>query len=94
MNASCFEAAVHQRRILGRLIEPKTRVIRLRISHDPGMMLYTLQHEMAHAASNGWHGPKWQAEMKRLDALDALYFDDVVHGGEDLGPSDVSTPST
>jgi hypothetical protein len=30
-----------------------------------------LLHEMAHAATNEWHGPKWLAEMKRLQALGA-----------------------
>jgi hypothetical protein len=35
------------------------------------MLLRTLVHEMAHAATNDRHGPLWTAEMERLRALGA-----------------------
>jgi hypothetical protein len=37
----------------------------------PDMLLRTLVHEMAHAATNARHGPLWTAEMERLRALGA-----------------------
>jgi hypothetical protein len=37
----------------------------------PDMLMTTLLHEMAHAATNDRHGPLWRAEMERLRALGA-----------------------
>jgi hypothetical protein len=37
----------------------------------PDLLLRTLLHEMAHAATNDRHGPLWTAEMERLRVLGA-----------------------
>ena len=44
----------------------KRRLIMLRRWDDAPLMTGTLVHEMAHAATNDWHGPRWAAEMERL----------------------------
>jgi SprT-like family len=41
----------------------------------PDVLLNTLLHEMAHAATNDHHGPRWRADMRRLKALGALVED-------------------
>ena len=35
------------------------------------LLVTILLHEMAHAATNDHHGPRWRAEMQRLHALGA-----------------------
>ena len=42
------------------------RLIVIRRWDDECLMMGTLVHEMAHAASNDWHGPRWRAVMDRL----------------------------
>jgi hypothetical protein len=37
----------------------------------PDLFLGILLHEMAHAATNDYHGPAWRAEMHRIQALGA-----------------------
>jgi hypothetical protein len=61
--------APHLRHAVGKIAR---RSRRLYIAPTaPDIMLQTLVHEMAHAATNDRHGPKWQAEMERLRALGA-----------------------
>ncbi len=52
------------------LIRFEERCIYIRYT-DPEIMVLTLVHETAHAATNGGHGKLWLDEMARLEAAGA-----------------------
>lgn len=52
------------------IIDAQKRLIWLRMTNE-ALMVATLLHEMAHAATNGEHEAEWNAEMKRLYQLGA-----------------------
>jgi hypothetical protein len=49
----------------------RTKRIKIRFANHE-LMTETLLHEMAHAASNDFHGPLWKKVMRRLQELGAL----------------------
>jgi len=53
------------------IIDRHRKLIRLRVSESESLMVATLLHEMAHAATNGYHEIKWMSEMARLRDLGA-----------------------
>ena len=53
------------------VIDRSHREIRLRVTGPKSHMVHILLHEMAHAATNGFHGIKWTFEMIRLRDLGA-----------------------
>ena len=53
------------------LITRRERRMDLLDTGDTRAMTATLLHEMAHAATNDNHGPRWRGEMARLQALGA-----------------------
>ena len=65
---------------LGGCIIRKARIIKLLLDSEETMEA-NLLHEMAHAATNDYHGPKWRDEMRRLRLARAPVhwdIDDVV----------------
>jgi SprT-like family len=59
----------HLRHADGRIARRSRRIYLRPAPAD--MLLEALLHEMAHAATNDYHGPRWQAEMHRLQQLGA-----------------------
>jgi hypothetical protein len=53
-----------------RRIDRRTKTIMLARQNEPEMAAFLL-HEMAHAATNDYHGRKWRQEMERLKAAGA-----------------------
>jgi hypothetical protein len=47
-------------------IDRRGRIIKIRVGSGECFMTSVLVHEMAHAATNGWHGPRWTNEILRL----------------------------
>ena len=68
----------------------KQRIIMLVPNQEPYMKGHLL-HEMAHAATNKNHGPKWIGEMKRLQAAGAPVSDDLDQYGQRLTKDFIKT---
>jgi SprT-like family len=59
----------HLRHASGRIAQRSRRIYLQPMPQD--LQMTFLLHEMAHAATNGGHGPRWIAEMRRLQTMGA-----------------------